>query len=417
MLGSPLLGTAVGLVLLFATTALLCSGITETLSNILQLRAKYLLTGMRTLLDAPEQAEGQGDGVLAGTAKAVRAATTGARAAEDGARPAGPARRRGRLRAATRGATEAVRQAAGKDRRNALHEQVKQPATTRLAATAVRRMVETGAPPPTVLPAVVTTALWDSPLLTSLQSRRVGGWWSGTLRNPQYVSGRTFARALVDLLVPTTPDGPAPVVVTIGKVQHAVETLPTELPLRRSLLAFLARAGTEVEAFERAVEQWYDEQMAKIAGWYKRWARVVLGIVGFAVAALVNVDTVQVAHSLYVDAPVAQAVIATANAGTLCRDEITAAERTTCATQQLESLRAGGLPFGYPGDCDLLSTHWAACWEWSPGEQRRWWDFPRKLVGWAITGFAVSFGAPFWFEALSKLGSLRTAGTRPESTA
>jgi hypothetical protein len=56
------------------------------------------------------------------------------------------------------------------------------------------------------------------------------------------------------------------------------------------------------------------------------------------------------------------------------------------------------------------------CWEWSEGETRHWWDFPLKLAGWAITGFAVSFGAPFWFEALSKLGSLRTAGTRPAST-
>jgi hypothetical protein len=26
-----------------------------------------------------------------------------------------------------------------------------------------------------------------------------------------------------------------------------------------------------------------------------------------------------------------------------------------------------------------------------------------KVLGWGITAFAVSFGAPFWFEALSKL--------------
>jgi hypothetical protein len=433
MLGSPLLGTAVGLVLLFAATALLCSGITETLSNILQLRAKYLLTGMRTLLDAPERKAGEGDRALAGTTKAIRAAKDGvraakdaaraakdsSRAAKDGSRAAGTAaeRERGGAKTAMTAAATAVRLAAGKEQRNALHEQVKQPATTMLAAMAVRRLITNGGPSPKVPGSLVTTALWDSPLLTSLQSRRVGGWWTGTLRNPQYVSGRTFAQALVDLLVPTTPDGTAPAVVTIGRIQHSVEMLPTDLPLRRPLLGFLARAGSDVDTFERAVEQWYDEQMAKIAGWYKRWARVVLGIVGFVVAVLVNVDTMQVAHSLYVDAPVQQAVVATASAGTLCRDEATADDRTTCATQELKSLQAAGLPFGYPGACDLLSTHWAACWEWADGETRHWWDFPLKLAGWVITGFAVSFGAPFWFEALSKLGSLRTAGTRPASTA
>ena len=54
MLGSPLLGTAVGLALLFATTALLCSGVTESISSIFQMRSRYLLTGIRAMLDAAE---------------------------------------------------------------------------------------------------------------------------------------------------------------------------------------------------------------------------------------------------------------------------------------------------------------------------------------------------------------------------
>jgi hypothetical protein len=37
-----------------------------------------------------------------------------------------------------------------------------------------------------------------------------------------------------------------------------------------------------------------------------------------------------------------------------------------------------------------------------------------KLLGWLVTAFAVSFGAPFWFDALSKLGSLRNTGTKPQ---
>jgi hypothetical protein len=217
--------------------------------------------------------------------------------------------------------------------------------------------------------------------------------------------------------VPTAPDGAAPAVVTIGKIQHSVEMLPTDLPLRRPLLGFLARAGTDVQAFEQAVEQWYDEQMGKIAGWYKRWSRVVLGIVGFVVAVVVNVDTVQVGHSLYVDAPLQQAVVATASTGTLCQDESTAELRRTCATDELNSLHAAGLPFGYPAACHFRSLHWAACWAWSEGDARSSWDFPLKLLGWVITAFAVSFGAPFWFEALSKLGSLRNTGTKPATTA
>ena len=40
-----------------------------------------------------------------------------------------------------------------------------------------------------------------------------------------------------------------------------------------------------------------------------------------------------------------------------------------------------------------------------------------KILGWIVTGLRVSLGAPFWFDALGKLGSLRTAGRRPGENA
>lgn len=342
MLGSPLLGTAVGLVLLFATTALLCSGVTETLSNFLELRAKYLLTGLRAMLDGPE---------------------TEARGAKDGA---------------------------------ALHREVKHAATTRTAADAVRDW--TPGDPDELVPSL-TVALFDSPLLTSLQSRRIGLRKKGRLRNPQYLSSSTFARALIDLLVPPAPDGGPPIALSTDTIRAAVEKLPC-LPLRRQLLSFLATAGHDLGAFERALEQWYDDQMAKMTGWYKRWSRVVLGIVGLLIAALANIDTLHVAESLYVDAPLQQAVVATASAGTLCLGETDVTRRNACANQELSNLQAGGTPVGgWPDAAPRDLTGWAF-----------------KILGWGITAFAVSFGAPFWFEALSKLGSLRSAGKRPDDS-
>jgi hypothetical protein len=37
-----------------------------------------------------------------------------------------------------------------------------------------------------------------------------------------------------------------------------------------------------------------------------------------------------------------------------------------------------------------------------------------SLVGWALTALAVSLGAPFWFDGLAKLLSIRAAGKQPE---
>jgi hypothetical protein len=41
-----------------------------------------------------------------------------------------------------------------------------------------------------------------------------------------------------------------------------------------------------------------------------------------------------------------------------------------------------------------------------------------SLTGWLVTGFAISLGAPFWFDLLQKLMNInvRGAGPKPVST-
>ena len=392
MLGSPLLGAAVGLVLLFATTSLLCSGITESLSNLFQMRAKYLLTGLRAMLDGPETQPGAGKATDKQLHEDVknpkRTADAVTEMRKTGAAPAAADTATGATESAAP-AVAAVATGAG------------EPVTAADPATGTAEPVTaaapaTGAAEPITDATVVTKALFDSPLLTSMQSRRVRPFGTGSVRNPQYVSAQMFARALIDLLVPAEPDGEVPADVDIKKLAAAVNALPSPT-LRRQLTAFLAAAGGRVDAFEQSLEHWYDEEMAKISGWYKRWARVALGVTGLIVAGLLNLDTLQVAHSLYVDTPIQQAVIATADTGTLCQN---AADRATCVTGELAAFKAAALPIGWP-DPALGSP----------------WSILLKIIGWGVTAFAVSFGAPFWFEALSKLGSLRNTGTRPEDRA
>lgn len=383
MLGSPLLGTAVGLVLLFATTALLCSGITESISTLFQMRARYLLTGMRAMLDAEDT---------------------------DPPQPASGAPPAAQPETAPASVEKAAPDVPGVGAKGSLQAQVTDPTRTRAAATEVRSMA--GDRPRETTPSL-TVALFDSPLLRSLQSRRVFPL-SWLPRNPQYVSARTFARALVDLLAPVGPGGPTGAQARLTRIEAAVKELPPHLALRRQLLVLLARADGDLGAFELAVEQWYDEQMAKITGWYKRWARVVLGVVGLIVAVLFNIDTFQVTRTLYVDTPVQQAVVASADAGALCQGT-TGAQRSECVTRELAALSAAGLPVGQPTGCEAYAPLAAACFPAAPRPVPLR-DETLKLVGWAITAFAVSFGAPFWFEALSRLGSLRSAGTPPAQT-
>ncbi|HEV2388644.1 MAG TPA: hypothetical protein VGS20_15470 [Candidatus Acidoferrales bacterium] len=42
-----------------------------------------------------------------------------------------------------------------------------------------------------------------------------------------------------------------------------------------------------------------------------------------------------------------------------------------------------------------------------------WWLVPSRIIGWLLTIFAISLGAPFWFGALQKLVNIRSSGVSP----
>ena len=44
------------------------------------------------------------------------------------------------------------------------------------------------------------------------------------------------------------------------------------------------------------------------------------------------------------------------------------------------------------------------------------WDILKKIGGLLLTVFAVSLGAPFWFDILNKLANLRSSGNKPKSS-
>ena len=376
MPGSAVLETAIGLVLVFALLSLFCSAICEALSTFLQMRAKYLLSGLRLMLDRPASG---------GATKPLDADSADSSAEELVARTALPHSDAG------------------------LAEQVSTPENTAAAARAVNDLaLDTGSPDQVVHTGGMTVALFGHPLLQSLQTPKGPRRAIGRVRMPSYISPQMFTRTLLDTLVPDANGS-----TSLDTVRTTVENLPDGLPAKKSLLAFIKQAQGDLSAFERLVEEWYDDQMQRISGWYKRWARLVLGLVGLVIAVLANVDVIQVSHDLYLDQPLRQAVIAQADTGNLCQG-VPEADRQRCADAELTRLGASTLPIWWQGKC--LHGDLGRCFRYSDGGHTGVWNVLGKILGWLLTGFGVSFGAPFWFESLSRLGSLRSAGPRPAPT-
>ena len=79
-------------------------------------------------------------------------------------------------------------------------------------------------------------------------------------------------------------------------------------------------------------------------------------------------------------------------------------------TETIRKLNELSLPIGWAGPDDDLRLHFA---------EQGWWGglmdiFQRHFVGWMLTAFAGTLGAPFWFDLLNRFINIRSAGKAPE---
>lgn len=313
MFGSTAIDVAVGLILVFFVFSLLVSGLNEGIATLFEVRANFLIKGIRKLVD------GNPDPTPDPMPKTSRAIPT--------------------------------------------PEQV-------------QAALSSG---------TLTHWIYKHPLVDDI--KRPG--WKNRRRKPSYMSSRNFARALVDVLVPDNQGQ-----TSLDQVRASVANLDDASGLKRPLLTLIDEANGNIVAFRTAVQGWFDDQMERVSGWYKRWSRKVLLALGVLVAIGLNVDTVAVARGLWENAPLRSAVVARASQVENCEP---GEAPLACADRQLSGLDE--LPIG-----------------WSPEERSRIRDNDTgenllKLFGWALTAGALSFGAPFWFGLLNKVGPLRNART------
>ncbi len=60
-------------------------------------------------------------------------------------------------------------------------------------------------------------------------------------------------------------------------------------------------SGADLNTFKLKLEQWFDDTMQRATGWYKRYTRIVLFIIGIIVAYVFNIDTIAIHRILSKD--------------------------------------------------------------------------------------------------------------------
>lgn len=244
---------------------------------------------------------------------------------------------------------------------------------------------------------------------------------------PSYIPAQNFALALLDIIQnPAAVEPPLP----------GYDAADPKARTKRAVEILIKAAGDNPAKARENIENWYNSSMDRVSGWYKRRTQVIILALGLFVTIVVNADAIAISNGLSRDkalrsslltaaqeyakadasgmksetapspsaspgakssptpAPVTTPVPSQeANAPASCKENKNAPKcKLDTEMQRLESL---GLPIG---------------WDWNDSRlvPKTFGGVLLKLAGWLITAFAITLGAPFWFDLLNMFMVVRS---------
>jgi hypothetical protein len=272
--------------------------------------------------------------------------------------------------------------------------------------------------------------LYTMPLVKGLCSPDTRGNLS---RKPSYIPPASLALAVLDLAKQEGMN------LSAATATHATFS-ETE-----KLLQSIVRGSATVDEQKTRLEDWYNDSMSRVSGWYKRKAHAWIWIFSIILCLALNADSLTLGQKFWNDQTLRDAVVKEATdyvqnpANKPPSDTVTApsdgspTEFDNSLSRVIEvQKKLPGVPVGWCFANNPSETK-AVCWPnldqplsldhpvvVSPKDPRRvdghflsWWFW--KIIGIALTSLAVSQGAPFWFDLLQKVVNLRLAGARPST--
>jgi hypothetical protein len=233
-------------------------------------------------------------------------------------------------------------------------------------------------------------------------------------QHPSYIPARTFATTLMDIV-----SGPESQ-LTFASLQAGINNLPPG-DVKTALTTLLRAGGSTLHEAQKSIETWFDDSMDRVSGWYKRKVQLNTVIIALLLAFVTNADTLRIATTLW-------------------HNPELRAEGVKLAEQRAEASKNGTDPAEanaptvettYPDPSNPLNPKIQPVtqaerafltnllgWEGAPHFQGIGSGDTAKAIllmvlGWLLTGIAVSLGAPFWFDILNKFINIRGSGKAP----
>jgi len=229
-------------------------------------------------------------------------------------------------------------------------------------------------------------------------------------KTPSYISQENFSKTLIDILKKYDyPDS----VSDLQKINKKLEELGKkedgsewESDTVKLINSFLNDAKDDLDKFKESLEKWFNDTMDRASGWYKRQTQLIILITGFLLAIGFNINTFEIVSRLSKDKIARDQIVQISE--NYLKDRLVS-ESDSNTVKRLDSLviSANNL---YKTDIEPVNNIIGLGWNsWSKFKDGIW----NSILGCFVTALAISLGAPFWFDIISKLVKLRGTGTKP----
>ncbi len=267
----------------------------------------------------------------------------------------------------------------------------------------------------------LTKELFEHPLMFSLvrgtYNPKRNRFFGANL--PTYIPARTFAVTLLDIFARGPTLGPESTYpnrreLTVEQIRSTLDAV-LSARVKRAVLLAMDGAGDDVAKVRQGLEQWFNDSMDRVSASYRRRTQYGLFAIAIVVTLGLNVDSIAIANHIWRNKTTRQALAARAEA--FVRDSATANAILTDSTRsrellnrQVEELEKLALPIGWSARPAADSPNQTAVKGWFSAMRSTVSSqlTVSKVFGLLITVFAITLGAPFWFDALKRIMVIRS---------
>ena len=214
---------------------------------------------------------------------------------------------------------------------------------------------------------------------------------------PSYLKSKYFFRILFDIIDPDKK--------LLQKEQTDIKELIERIPdsnsqLKKVIQSLNIKTDNKIETIEKEISEWFESGMERASGWYKRKMQFCSFCISFVLVIILNANTITIAETLWKNDELRAKTVAITT-------QISKENISELHSKTLQE-KIGKINTVFPIGWKKQNQNWSV---WENIKERVLNLSFSDIIGWFITISAISLGAPFWFDLLKKVASLRQSKT------